>query len=116
MINFIYVKLAKPLHVYKTSTMPNFLNHPISIEYKKKFDLAVLEFIIADDCSFETLACKCFIKLCSPLTNKNYKPPHPSMLSCKINDLKKQKYLRICQDVNVSSPLIIGKLQIIATI
>ena len=37
----------------KQCVMPNFLNHPISIEYKKKFDQAVLEFIVTDGHSFD---------------------------------------------------------------
>ena len=61
---------------------------------KEAYDLAVLKFVVAD--GFETAAGVGFQNLCAVITDGAYKPPHPTTLSRKLNDLSanlKQKFI-----------------------
>jgi len=57
---------------------------------------AVLKFVVADGRPFETTAGVGFQNLCAVIMDGAYKPPHPTTLSRKLNDLSanlKQKFI-----------------------
>ncbi|ESN99466.1 hypothetical protein HELRODRAFT_163016 [Helobdella robusta] len=68
----------------KTST---FFVKTLDFSTKKKYDKAVLNFIVADGRPFESAAGIGFKNLCSVFTNGSYNPPHPTTLSRRLDDM-----------------------------
>uniref|UniRef100_A0A8C5LLM5 BED-type domain-containing protein n=1 Tax=Leptobrachium leishanense TaxID=445787 RepID=A0A8C5LLM5_9ANUR len=64
---------------------------------KKKYDAAVLKFIVADGRPFESAAGSGFKNLCSVLTSGRYQPPHPTTLSRKLDDMANNLHQKLVQ-------------------
>ena len=76
--------------------MSDFMPKRLDASKKEAYDMAVLNFVVADGRPFETAAGVGFQKLCAVITDGAYKPPHPTTLSRKLNDLSanlKQKFI-----------------------
>ena len=58
----------------------------VSCEMKQKYDNAVLEYVIKDAHSFKSIYDSGFKELCAALISSSYVPPHPTTLSCRINE------------------------------
>ena len=77
----------KSLISRKQSSIPHFFRAPISEEIQKRFDDALLEFIIQDGRPFEITSGSGFLHFCKTISNNTYNPPHPTTLSRRL-DLK----------------------------
>ncbi|ESO00209.1 hypothetical protein HELRODRAFT_176046 [Helobdella robusta] len=77
---------------------------------KKKYDKAVLNFILADGRPFESAAGIGFKNLCSVFTKGSYNPPHPTTLSRRLDDmvniLHEQFEANLRSDMATSKPSI----------
>lgn len=74
----------------KQASLTGFLRRKIEPGTKKKFDTAVLKFVVADGRPFEAAAGPGFINLCFELTLGEYIPPHPTTLSRRLANMKKE--------------------------
>jgi hypothetical protein len=68
-------------------SISTFLVKTLDTATKKRYDSAVLKFIVADGRPFESAAGSGFKNLCSVLTNGSYIPPHPTTLSRRLDDM-----------------------------
>ena len=76
--------------------MSGFMPKRFDASKKEAYDLAVLKFVVEDGRPFETAAGVGFHNLCAVFTDGAYKPPHPTTLSRKLNDLSanlQQKFI-----------------------
>jgi len=71
----------------RQASLNEFMTKPLDEYKKKKFDTAVLKFVISDGRPFEMAAGNGFKNLCSTLTDNTYVPPHPTTLARHLNSL-----------------------------
>jgi len=94
----------------KQCLMSVFMPKRLDASKKQAYDLAVLKFVVADGRPFETAAGVGFQNLCAVITDGAYKPPHPTTLSRKLNDLSvdlKQKFIdKLKSEIGDSRPSI----------
>ena len=79
----------------KVEKITNFLKMPLDKNKKKKYDEAVLQFIVSDGRPLESTVGAGFKNLCKTLTNDSYVPPVPTTLSRHLNDLHHTLHLRV---------------------
>ena len=80
---------------YKTSSLEASTSEPIlnffviilDASTKKRYDTAVLKFIVGDERPFDSVAECGFKYQCSVLTNGSYNPSHPTALLRQIDDM-----------------------------
>lgn len=74
----------------KQMAMASFMVQKVDGITKRKYDDAVLKWIVSDGRPFEAAAGEGFKNLLSVITNKSYDPPHPTTLSRKLVQMREK--------------------------